>query len=389
MIHLNQALDIVCLAAKQLGTETVELFHSISRVLAADVLFDTDSPAFDKSAVDGYACKLADVSQPMQIIETIAAGQVPSQTIGNGKCSRIMTGAMLPEGAECVIMVEDTVYEDNTIRFTGKNSKGNIRFKGEEAKKGDVLLASGTLLKMQHLAILASVGCVLPLVYKQARVGVISTGDELVEPQFTPQGAQLRNSNATQLMAQLMQMGNPCTYFGIANDNKPHLIEKMSLALEQNDVLILSGGVSMGDYDFVPEVLNELGFTIEIEKVNVKPGKPLIFAQNGQKWCFGLPGNPVSSLVQFELMVKPFLFHIQQHSFKPLIVGLPLAENFTAKGGSRLRFVPVNVHENLVKPLFYKGSGHIGAFTTAQGLMEIPIGKENLLKGEMVYVRLL
>src|SRR5674476_457634 len=204
MIAFEEALNIVLSSAILLDTESVLLEKSMNRILACDVVSDTDMPPFNKSAVDGYACRIEDISSPLSVIEVIKAGQVPVQTVGIRQCSKIMTGAMIPEGADTVIMIEDTAgTTKGKIQFTGKKTAANICKQAEDIRKGEKVLEKGTRIHPGHIAVLASVGCVMPMVYKQPVVVVLSTGDELVEPAETPKPSQIRNSNAVQLTAQI------------------------------------------------------------------------------------------------------------------------------------------------------------------------------------------
>jgi len=227
-----------------------------------------------------------------------------------------------------------------------------------------------------------------PMVYKQVRVGVISTGDELVEPGEVPGIAQIRNSNAYQLLAQASRMGALPRYEGIALDTEESTREKISRGFDNNDVVLLTGGVSMGDFDHVPKILHELGVELKFKSVAVQPGRPTVFGVRDGKFIFGLPGNPVSSFVQFELLVKPLIFKMTGHDYRPPSVNLPMGIEFTRKRAERLSWVPVKINEDgSVVPIEYHGSAHINALTLADGLIPVPIGKTKLEKGEPVHVR--
>jgi molybdopterin molybdotransferase len=208
MITFNEALKTVKHATKKLEKEHVELSKCLNRVLAEDVASSSAIPPFNKSAMDGFACRKSDLSEQLEILETIPAGTPPTKTIGKNQCSRIMTGAMVPEGADCVIMVEHTETTDNKyVRFTETKTKTNICIKGEDIQENDVVLKKGTRIKAQHISVLAEIGCVKPLVYKSVKVGIIATGSELVEPNETPAPTQIRNVNSWQLLAQLEKVG--------------------------------------------------------------------------------------------------------------------------------------------------------------------------------------
>ncbi|HRX97848.1 MAG TPA: molybdopterin molybdotransferase MoeA, partial [Bacteroidales bacterium] len=251
-----------------------------------------------------------------------------------------------------------------------------------------VILERGTLIQPQHIAVLATAGCTNPVVYRKIRVAVISTGDELVEPDKKPQPSQIRNSNAYQLITQIRKFGAVADYVGIASDTEEDTRKKISRALDGNDVVLLSGGVSMGDFDHVPKVLNDLDVKLKFESIAVQPGRPTVFGSRNRQFIFGLPGNPVSSFVQFELLVKPLLYKLSGLTYRPVNWRLPLGRNYTRRKSGRLSWMPVEINESgEVIPIEYHGSAHINALTAAHGLISIPIGITELRKGELVYVR--
>lgn len=389
MITFHEALKTVKNATIKMNKETVDLSECLNRVLAEDVLSDISMPPFNKSAMDGFACKMSDLKENLEILEIIAAGSIPTKEIGAKQCSKIMTGAMVPKGADCVIMVEHTEQVDeNHIRFTKETTKSNICFQGEDIKEKDVVLTKGTRLKPQHISVLATVGCTNPLVYQKPKVATIATGSELVEPYQKPESSQIRNVNSWQLHAQLQRMGISENYFGIVSDSKEATKAAMIKCLEENDVLIISGGVSVGDYDYVPQILKELGFNIWFHTLSVKPGKHTVFATCKGKYVFGMPGNPVSSFVQFELLGKPFLYRLMGFDYNAPMVRMPIAEDYKRKRTDRLEFIPVRFNANkLVVPLNYHGSAHINAFTFADGIMAVPREVDEYMEGEFVYVR--
>jgi molybdopterin molybdotransferase len=389
MIQFDEALRIVEESAYVVETERVGLLDSLNRVLAEDIKSDMQMPPFNKSAVDGYACRKTDLTEELEVIEVIKAGQTPKRTIGEKQCSKIMTGAPLPEGADAVIMVEDMEELDNNkIKNLKETVKNNICYIGEDIKEGQLMLEKGALIQPQHIAVLATVGATNPLVYKRVKVAVISTGDELVEPFEKPTVSKIRNSNAYQLIAQAQKMGALTDYIGIALDTEESTREKITQAFKNNDVVLLTGGVSMGDFDFVPQVLNELGVDIKFKSVAVQPGRPTVFGVRGKQFIFGLPGNPVSSFVLFELVVKHFIYRMLGRDNVPLKIALPLGVDYSRKISSRLSWLPVKIDEDgNVIPIDYHGSAHINALTLADGLISMPIGVTELKKGDLVNVR--
>ncbi len=389
MILFEEALNIVKSSIFAKDTEHIGFMDSLNRVLAEDVKSDIAMPPFDKSAVDGYALRSEDVNDVLEVIEVIPAGKAPEKVVGKRQCSKIMTGAPLPEGADTVIMVEDTEkVGDNKIKYLKDNVKDNVCYFGEDIRKGDVVLKKGTLIQPQHIAVLASAGGINPLVYKQVKVAVISTGDELVEPGVVPAVSQIRNSNAYQLVAQAVKMGAVARQIGIALDTEESTREMLTKAFEDSDVILLTGGVSMGDYDYVPQVLKELGVDIKFTSIAVQPGRPTVFGVRGKQFIFGLPGNPVSSFVQFELLVKTLIYGLTGLDFKPVEIKLPMGKEYSRRKSARLSWLPVKINDNSeIIPLEYHGSAHINALTVADGLISIAIGKTVLAKGEMVEVR--
>jgi molybdopterin molybdotransferase len=301
-----------------------------------------------------------------------------------------MTGAMIPQGADCVVMVEDTLpMEDNQVEFLKDLTSKNICFQGEDIKKGDLVLDKGLKIKPADVAVLATVGAVNPLVFKLPRIGIISTGDELVEPSSTPGKAQIRNSNAIQLEAQVRQVPAEPTYYGIAPDDGPSLRLIIETALASNDLVLLTGGVSMGDFDFVPAVMQKAGIDILFKSIAIQPGKPTVFGRRNQNYIFGLPGNPVSSYMLFEILVKPFILKLTGHYFQPREIMLPIGRDYTRRKSERKSMIPVQIKDGIVYPVDYHGSAHIHAYSKADGVLVMEIGTTHVKLGDPVHVRLL
>jgi len=389
MIVFEEALKRMLNSGITLGTELCSYHTAVGRVLAKDVLSDINMPPFNRSAMDGYACRRADLEKELDVIEIIPAGVFPSKKVGAKQCSKIMTGAPVPEGADTVIMVEHCKeISERKIVYDGKKTKSNISLMAEDVKVGDMVLKEGTIIKPKHIAILASVGAVEVEVYKKPRIAVVSTGDELVEPNQIPQPSQIRNSNAYQMIAQAKEIGIDAQYMGVAKDTKESTHEMMLKAIEQADVIIMSGAVSMGDFDFVPIVLREHGINILFHGVETKPGKKTVFGVSENKWFIGVPGNPVSSFVQFEMLVKPLLYKLMGAVYKTPLYRLPLAQDYKRKRAGRKAFEPVVITDDgSVKKAEYHGSAHIHALSYAQGLMIIEADIVELKKGDLVDVR--
>jgi molybdopterin molybdotransferase len=274
------------------------------------------------------------------------------------------------------------------VRFTGEKTNSNICFKGEDLKKGDLVVASGTLLKPQHIAMLASVGCVNPMVYKRPVVGIISTGSELVNPEEVPGPSQIRNSNGPQLYAQALTSGFKVNYYGIVIDDEQLIRQTIEQSIGQNDVTILSGGVSVGDFDFVPQIVHDLGFEIHFNKISIKPGQHTTFATKGSKTIIGLPGNPVSSFIQFEVFVKPYLFKLMNYQQVEIRLPMAMSHDFKRKKSDRDECLPVQIiNNNEVQLVAYHGSAHLHAYHQAFGFITVAAGITELKKGETVNVR--
>ena len=391
MLDYDEARKRVLDSAWNLSNEEVDLSDALGRVLANDVHSDIDMPPFNKSSMDGYACRRADLEKPLNVIDTIPAGTTSSHEIVPGQCAKIMTGAPVPKGADCVIMIEfvDQTSED-TIQFAAKDTKNNICPQGEDMHHGDLVLPKGTHLLPQHIAVLATVGQPRPHVSRLPNVGIFATGTELVSPTASPSPAQIRNSNGFQAAAQVASVGIAPTDYGIVEDNEAALKLSIERALSTNDVVISSGGVSMGDYDLIPECVADLGMELHFQRVAMQPGKPIAFATQGEKAYFGLSGNPFSSFLQLELFVKPFLTKLQGAQYRPPEIRLPLARSIHRKNATRTAWVPIAISENAtVAPVEYHGSAHINALTQADGLIRYPKGTDTLQEGTPVSVLLL
>ena len=402
MIKFQEAYETVIKSAILLKTEKISLNNALGRILAEDVFSDINMPPFDKAAMDGFACKGEDIYKELEVIEVIPAGKMPEKEVKSGQCSKIMTGAPMPKGANAIIIVEDIEELPNgKVKYTeaapelsvcsaeeGMVGKPNVCFIGEDMNEGGKVLSKGVVLKAQHIAVLASVGCTEPEVSVRPKVGVIATGSELVEPHIKPGLSQIRNSNGTQMLAQLTAMSVIANYYGIAEDDEQITLDIVKKATEENDMIMLSGGVSMGDFDFVPLILKKVGFEIKFDRVAIQPGKPTTFATGNGKFCFGMPGNPVSSFVQFELLAKPFLYKMMGTDFKPFSLKLPLGKAYSRKRAGRLSWIPINItDEGEVLLVEYNGSAHVNGLIPADGLMSVPIGIFTINKGEKVNVR--
>jgi len=387
MILLEEAERILREYPVQPKIEEVVLSHALGRVLAEDIISPIPMPPFDKSAMDGYAIKKDDDSKRFKILEILPAGAVPKYEITEGTCVKIMTGGIVPKGADRVIKREVTKETGGFMRIVGTDPSPNICRKGEDVQTGDIVLQKGILVRPPEAGILAAVGKAQFVAFSRPVVGIVATGSELVDPGNTLQDGQIYNSNAYSLSAQAGQMGLEVINVGIVADDRDRLQKSLEDLWESCDVVIFSGGVSAGDYDFVPGILKRSGFVLHFEKVAVKPGKPSVFATRKNNVVFGAPGNPVSTFVIFEILIKPFLFRMMGHEFKPVYIQGNLKNDLSRRRNVRNEFVPVQYEKGEVTPLPYHGSAHIFALSRANGLVCIPKGISKISAGSTVDVR--
>ena len=384
--HCNQLKD------KDLSSEVVSLRESYGRILAESVYLDTDQPPFDRSMRDGYAVLSEDIQKlpaRLKYLGEVKAGEVSSLRLKKGEALQIMTGAPVPAGADAVVMVEYTERpnSDEVTILKSSISKSNIALKGSERKVGDLLVSKGDRLGSIELGGLASVGKSQISLFKRPTVGILATGDELVEVDEKPGPGQIRNSNAYLLYSQVLKMGGIPKILQTATDNIKDLTNQINKGL-RNDVLLISGGVSMGKYDLVEPVMSELGIQIYFESVTMRPGKPTVFARKGKQFVFGLPGNPVSTFVAFELFVNPVLKTLQGlgPGTHPIMRGR-LEREVIEKSG-RTTFLPAVVADRgggvKVDPVPWKGSSDIFSMVGANGLIVVPLETERLSPGDLV-----
>jgi molybdopterin molybdotransferase len=398
MISIDEALGILLKNIPERKTERIHFHQYPGRVLAEDITATLDIPPFNRATMDGFAVRAADVrNAPVDLIlggEARAGGGIP-QSLKPKEAISIMTGAPVPDGADAVQIVEVCAVsqcESKVTVFEPVEAGGNIAPKGREALAGDVIIKAGRVIGPAEVALLATFGYAEALVYKKPAVAILATGDELVEFNETPRPDQIRNSNAYCLAAQLRLLGIEAEYLGIALDEKENLREKILAGLER-DVLIITGGVSMGEYDFVRDVFEELGVEILFTKVAIKPGKPTVFARRGNKLVFGLPGNPLSSLVTFECFARPVLGRMCGMKQPELrrIQGA-LAEDVRQTPG-RTAFLPARVEWTpngwSARPISWKNSADMIGFSGANATLIFPGERDLLSRGETVEIMLL
>lgn len=327
LLPVERAQQIILDAVQPLSSETVSLDASLGRVIARDAAADTDIPPFDNSAMDGYAVRSRDASAAspsspvtLRIVADERAGQVFTGRVGKAQAVRIMTGAPAPHGADAVVPVEDTrlVDEGRVQILAAARPHENIRKAGGDVQRGDIVVSAGSVIGPAEMGMLASTGHPAPEVFRRPRVAIVTTGDELVYITQAPGPGQIRNSNLYSILGQTRSTGAEVSQTLHVLDNRTGLIAALQSAAACSDAVVTCGGVSVGEYDLVKQALAEMG-EISFWRVAVKPGKPFAFGQIGGAALFGLPGNPVSSMVTFDLFVRPALRKMAGHA-RPLPV---------------------------------------------------------------------
>jgi len=390
----DQARECVLTKVTEAGLtpaiERVGLIAAAGRVLAERVLADRDYPPFARSVRDGFAVRAADVPGELQVIGEVRAGESSTQEVGAGQAVEIMTGAPMPAGADSVVMVEHTTAEDGKVRVQRTLYGGeNVSPQGCEARRESVLLEPGHLLGFAEIALLAAAGRTQVSVFQKPQVAILATGDEIVEVHETPLDYQIRNSNAQSLAVQVLRAGGCPNILPIARDQYEPTRELVERGLHF-DLLLLSGGVSAGKYDIVERVLADLGAEFFFDRVLIQPGQPLVFGKAQGKFFFGLPGNPASTMVTFEVFARAAveLLGGQMDPMLPLLQSR-LAKDFKQKPGLT-RFLPASLSRDgsEVTPLLWQGSGDVPALARSNTFLVTEPERENWSAGEMIRVLL-
>ncbi len=377
----------------RMPAEFVPLTDSLHRILREDVVADSDSPRFDKAIRDGFAVRFEDLStipSELQVVAESRAGHsVSGIQVLPSTCCEIMTGAALPEGANAVVMVEHTErLSPGRVRILRgvRDGEGLLR-KGAEVCEGERILETGKKIQIPDIGTLASVGKAQVAVSRRPRVAILATGDELVEVSQIPDAAGIRNSNSYTLFAQVTEAGAEPAMLGIARDTLEDLREKIHIGLQQ-DILLVSGGVSMGKYDFVEDVFAEFGVKVLFDQVAMKPGKPTVFGHCGETFVFGLPGNPVSTMVAFQMFVRPLILHLLKAGDSGSGMLEAQLDAATKRDPARTAVVPALVHfaegGYRIRTAPWKGSSDLAGLSRANALVVIPQGEGMLGAGERV-----
>lgn len=400
MISVDEARNIVLGHTEVGGCEKTDLLSALGRVIEEDVVASFDIPPWDNSAMDGYAVRFEDIREAssdnpavLSVIEDLPAGYLPKNAVGPSQATRIMTGAPLPEGADTVVRQEDTSAQEDTVHILIPPEKGaNIRRAGENVRREDSAIEKGTLLRPPHIGLLASLSRSYVSTYQAPKVAVLSTGDEVADIDAEKDRSKIVNSNTYSIASQIRECGAVPMMLGIARDERTELAAKLRQGLSA-DVIITTGGVSVGEYDYVMDALKELGAELKFWKVAMRPGKPSTFGTIGNKLLFGLPGNPVSCMVCFELFTRPALLKKMghRHLFRPVVRAI-LAEDVMTKKGLRF-FVRVRLYyengELYASTTGEQGSGILKSMVQANGLMIVPEDREKVQAGEEMRVYVL
>lgn len=398
---LHEAQQIVLDATVVLGLEKISLLDALGRTLGEDIVAERDNPPWDNSAMDGFAVRWEDIKQDhaiqkpvtLAVIEDVPAGRMPSKTVGVGQAIRIMTGAPIPQGADTVLKVEDTEHTPSAVRVFKPELRGsNIRPRGEDVKKGECIIAKGTPIRPGEAGMLAVLAKSFVFAYQRPRVAILSTGDELADLDERFSDEKIINSNSYGMAAAVQEAGGIPLLLGIARDTQSALKEKISQGLNA-DILVLSGGVSMGDYDFTKAVFREIGAEMNFWKLAIRPGQPLAFGKIQGKLAFGLPGNPVSSMVTFEQLVRPAILKMGgRRSYGRPVVEAVFQEKFSKRPDRRHFLRGVLTREEgvfKVRTTGDQGSGILTSMVKANCLIDVPVEIERLNPGDLVTVQLL
>ncbi len=376
MLSYEQALQEILRHARRIAARKTPIEDAVGRILAEDIFSRIDMPPFDKSAMDGYALRSFDTTNiPVQLkcLGTIQAGEVFNQSLKPCCCIKIMTGAPIPQGADSVAMVEDTLQHESQVLVKRSVKPGeNVCVKAEDIAKGSKLFSKGKLISISDIALLATIGRSFVKTIGSPSVAVLNTGGEIIPVGKKLPQNKIYNSNGPQLCALLRSDGISPHYLGIAKD-EPAILKKMISQGLKCDIVLISGGVSMGDYDLVPAILKQMGVTELFHKVNIKPGKPLFFGIKNRKLIFGIPGNPVSNFVAYQIFIRPAIRKMMGTLDCNLEIKTGIIKNEFRQKPGRKHFVLAKVEQSknvyYVYPLPGHGSADIAALSAADAFM--------------------
>lgn len=400
MIAVDEARRQILDAIPGLDLERVAILDALGRVIGEDVFAPRSLPPVDNSAMDGYAVRSVDTAgaapdRPaiLDVVEDIPAGVLPRKAIGPGQAARIMTGAPLPEGADAVVRMEDTAKDGTRVRIFAAVAGGtDIRYTGENVRQGELVIPGGTVIRPAEVGMLASLGRSFVGVHQRPLVAILATGDELVDIDEDPSGWKIVSSNSYATAAQVRACGAVPMQLGIARDRKEDLLRKFQAAARA-DLIISSGGVSVGDYDLVKDVMKEAGNRMQFWQVAMRPGKPLAFGSIHGVPLFGLPGNPVSSMISFEQFVRPALLKMTGHEHRSRRVVRAVLEEEVAKVKGLRYFVRARIRRDqdryLASTTGDQGSGILRSMVRANGLLVLPEEATRIARGDEVDAQIL
>ncbi len=395
MISIENALNIINEETTVLGSEKLDIISCLDRVLAENIYSKDTLPPFNKSAMDGYCIKSQDTSGcsdkdyvKIKVNGAIKAGDYYDEELKSGEVLKIMTGAAVPSGSDAVIQIEKVTVDDGYIKICEYVKPGtNIIKRGEEIKKDDLAIKKGICVKPSHVGLLASLGYSNVRVYRYPVISIIITGDELLGIDEELEMGKIRNSNEYSLKALIKRIGAKCISYGVVNDDKIELKKKILDAFENSDIVITSGGASVGDYDFIDEILEEIRANIKFRSVAIKPGKPITFAKFNDKLLFSLPGNPMSLINLFEEFVKPCINKMTGKGQEVEEFKVALADDFKGKKG-RTKYVYANIKKESDGYYAYnigsQCSNHLMSMSNANGIIIVPSERGTVKAGEVM-----
>ena len=394
MLSVTEARALIAQTVHVLPPLRVALAQAHGRTLRESVAAEEDIPAFDRSAMDGYAIRADDPATEFRIVCEIPAGTLPVRAIEPGECARIFTGSAIPDGATQVLMQEFAQRNGDRVSFTQRDAKTNIRSRGEDAREGSVLLDRGTRLGSTELSLCAQLGKTAPLVAPRPRILHIATGSELVPPDQIPAAGKIRDSNSTLVSALAIEAGAETANQLRIGDDPARLLDAVTAADSESwDMLLLSGGASVGDHDFGARTLRELGFSIHFHQLNLRPGKPLIFATRGRHLAFVIPGNPLSHVVCWHLVIRTALDMLATGAVEFGLVEAALGGTAILKGNPRETWWPARIswEPDGVRflPLKWQSSGDLTGIIGLDALIRVPAGSAAVQPGEMISGRLI
>jgi molybdopterin molybdotransferase len=400
MITVAEAIEQILQTINPLGLERVNILDALGRVLGEDITAGRNIPPKDNSAMHGYALRFQDTigASPhhpvvLEVIEDIPAGAIPQKSVAAGQSARIMTGAPLPVGTDAVLKMEDTEKDGQKIRIMAEAQSGqDIRRAGEDVREGELVIPRGTSVRPAGIGMLASLGRSFVSVYQRPLIAVLATGNELLDIDESPSPWKIINSNSYSLASQALDCGALVMQMGIAKDKREDLLARFQAAMRA-DVIISSGGVSVGDYDLVKDIMQEVGSRMQFWQVAMRPGKPLAFGRIGNVPMFGLPGNPVSSMISFEQFIRPAILKMMGHQeiFRKAVRAVLQEDIEKRKGFTHFirALVKAGAGGYTVSTTGEQGSGILKSMVRANGLIVLPEKMEKVKAGTEVKVQLL